>query len=265
MNPDNLTDQGPMLRRRFSAEQLESYLAAGQKSIRGWLHLTDSHLIAGIGQFQTTSGFDGSLGEIGVLHGKSFILLYLLSHASESTFAIDVFEQQELNLDRSGHGTSKEKFLSNLRECIGDDRHVRVFDCSSVAVSPEDLLDAVGPVRFFSIDGGHTDELTANDLTLADRCLCEHGVILVDDYFNRNWPGVSNGVHRFFETRAPRLAPFAIGANKVFFCRPDFAEEYRAGLRRNIRPTYAEIFKRSVFFGFPVDIYRPPVDPPAAP
>jgi hypothetical protein len=52
-----------------------------------------------------------------------------------------------------------------------------------------------------------------------NRFLILHGrLIILDDYFNEMWSGVSEGVHRYF--REPRgILPFATGANKTFFCR----------------------------------------------
>ena len=84
---------------------------------------------------------------------------------------------------------------------------------------------AGGPLRLFSVDGGHTAEITAHDLATADDALAEGGVIVLDDVFNERWPGVSDGVRRHF-ARRPNLLPFAIGANKTYFCRPSHRDAY---------------------------------------
>jgi hypothetical protein len=81
-----------------------------------------------------------------------------------------------------------------------------------------------------SIDGGHTAAITASDLAVSEAALAEGGVIIVDDCFNQDWPGVMDGVHRHFSQ--PRtIVPFGIGANKAFFCQPEFAERYSGILR----------------------------------
>jgi hypothetical protein len=59
----------------------------------------------------------------------------------------------------------------------------------------------------------------SHDLATAEAAIAEGGVIVVDDVFNEQWPGVGDGVRRYFERR-PNLVPFAIGANKTYFCRP---------------------------------------------
>ena len=53
------------------------------------------------------------------------------------------------------------------------------------------------------------------------------GIIVLDDAFNEQWPGVAEGLHRHF-ARQPNLVPFAIGANKAYFCRPSHRDAHRA-------------------------------------
>ena len=78
-----------------------------------------------------------------------------------------------------------------------------------------------------SIDGGHTADITAHDLATAEGALAEGGIVLLDDCFKEMWPGVINGVHRYFSE--PRsIIPFGIGANKTFFCHRPFAAGYAA-------------------------------------
>ena len=82
-------------------------------------------------------------------------------------------------------------------------------------------------MRLISVDGGHTEEITASDLAVADAALADGGIVVVDDVFNETWPGVADGVHRYFRDQ-PRLVHFAICANKTFFCRSSHADGYRA-------------------------------------
>jgi hypothetical protein len=89
---------------------------------------------------------------------------------------------------------------------------------------------AGGSYRLISIDGGHTAETTAHDLAIAVEALAPGGVIILDDYFNEMWPGVSDGVHRYF--RGPRgILPFATGGNKMLFCAPGAIPLYVDSLR----------------------------------
>ena len=82
-------------------------------------------------------------------------------------------------------------------------------------------------MRFFSIDGGHTIDITRNDLRIASQSICEGGVIILDDYFNGLFPGVSEGTNQFFiHDNDIGIVPFAIGAGKVFLTTSSYADKY---------------------------------------
>lgn len=210
----------------FKDARVAKYVRRGNFFVDGWL-LTDAAVtICVLSQRQREMGVEGGAAEIGVHRGKLFILLYLLSRAPEKAVAIDVFEDQHLNVDSSGRGDLN-IFRANLERHADSERLV-VHKGTSLAVTGADVLGlAGGRVRLFSIDGGHTEEITANDLAIADDALAEGGIIVVDDVFNEQWPGVTNGVHRYF-ARRPNLVPFAVGGNKTYFCRLSHAEPYRA-------------------------------------
>ena len=156
---------------------------------------------------------------------------------------IDLFEDQHLNIDHSGSGDLA-KFRRNL------DRHADSARLVLHQGNSMDLTGAIltrladGPLRFVSVDGGHTAEITAHDLATAEAAIAEGGIIVVDDVFNEQWPGVGDGVRRYFERR-PNLVPFAIGANKTYFCRPSHRDIYRdaaaaaASTRRRPRSSWA--------------------------
>ena len=103
-----------------------------------------------------------------------------------------------------------------------------VHQGNSLELAAADLIRlAGGKLRIVSVDGGHTAEIAAHDLAVAEAALAEGGIIVVDDVFNEQWPGVGDGVHRYFSQRRD-LVPFAIGANKTYFCRPSHRDAYRA-------------------------------------
>lgn len=169
----------------------------------------------------------GGVAEIGVHHGKFFIVLYLVSSANEPAVAIDLFSQQHLNTEASGEG-DLEQFKRNLSK-YADTSHLVVHEGDSTQLCSADLLRlGGGTLRLISVDGGHTPEITAHDLGTAEGALCEGGILILDDCFNGMWPGVSEGLHRYFAERRNviPLVPFAIGANKVFFCHEEFADRY---------------------------------------
>jgi hypothetical protein len=208
--------------------RVDDYIQRGKFAVDGWLRTEAATTLANVAAEQRRLGVAGGTAEIGVHHGKLFILLYLLSQPPEKAVAIDLFDDQEQNVDSSGKGDIA-VFLGNLRKHADDGRLV-VHKGSSLELKSAELERlAGGKVRLMSVDGGHTEEITANDLAVAEGALAEGGVIILDDVFNEMWPGVVSGVFRFFAGK-PGLVPFAICANKTFFCRPSHAEAYRSAV-----------------------------------
>jgi hypothetical protein len=202
------------------------YIRHGKFYVEGWLRTEAALTIAALNERQRALDAKGGIAEIGVHHGKLFILLYLLGRAPERAVAIDLFEDQHLNIDLSGSGDLA-KFHRNLARHTDGARLV-LYQGNSMDLSGADLVRlAEGPLRFISVDGGHTAEITAHDLAVADAALAEGGIIVLDVAFNEQWPGVADGVQRHF-ARRPNLMPFAIGANKTYFCRPSHRDAYRA-------------------------------------
>ncbi|MGO9436329.1 MAG: class I SAM-dependent methyltransferase [Terracidiphilus sp.] len=225
--------------------KLRAYVKHGHHLVKGWLFPGAPEAILLLSEAQRHTGLSGGAAEIGVHHGKLFILLYLLGEQDEAAVAVDLFSQQELNLDRSGEG-DLERFKRNL-ERHADTARLVVHEGDSKRLAGPRLIElGRGPLRLISIDGGHTSEITAHDLATAEEALAEGGIVILDDCFKEMWPGVSDGVHRFFSQ--PRsIQPFAIGSNKTFFCQPGFAAKYGEALRK-----LSARFVEQTFLGSPV-------------
>ena len=181
----------------------------------------------------------GDLCEVGVYHGKSFLPLACLREPDETAVAIDCFSEQQFNRDDSGVG-SREALQSNLTKLIKqcndmsceDHSWLRVISVDSTTLTPQQLVDGgYGSIRVFSIDGSHTAEATALDLQLAQDTISTGGVVILDDVFNPDWPGVISGLTQHTNAPTSTLRPFLVGFNKVFICR----QEYHA--------SYLELFK----------------------
>jgi hypothetical protein len=203
---------------------LQHYMDTGFSQVQGWCSDTLASLIAAIDTHQKSRGVHGGIAEIGVHHGKLFIMLNSVCDADEKSYAIDVFDNQELNIDNSGSG-SLAIFKDNLQAY---DRHqganVSIISADSVTANLSELIDQ--PVRLFGIDGGHTAEHTISDLKKAQSRLHPEGVIVLDDILNYHWLGVIEGTITFLRTQ-PTLVPVAIGLNKLFLVNLSFAEKYR--------------------------------------
>ncbi len=233
---------------------LDRYLLFGLRRIDGWLQPCTAEFIAAISDLQRLAGFRGAVGEIGVHHGKLFVLLRLAADRDEGAFAVDVFDDQALNVDGSGHG-DKAILQDNLIRWCGSTAGVQLIAKSSLNVSPDEILSACGKVRLASIDGGHTAECAYNDLKLMEAVMHDYGVVALDDYFHEDWPDVSTGTARYMLESGTRLRPFAVAPNKLFLAASEYNAFYRAKLARE---TEFRAAKTSEMFGVEVDIFHGP-------
>jgi hypothetical protein len=234
-------DDGPQP--RFSSDRITTYLRKIGK-VEGWIDGLSAEAVVETSRFQVASGIRGAVSEIGIHHGKLFLLLYLTTAKREKAVAIDVFDLQEYNVDNSGLG-NKRQFLKNVRKFAGTDEGLEIVQDSSLHLTPERLKAVAGGFRLFSVDGCHTEEATLNDLRLADAVLSDEGVLIVDDFFNHGWPEVSVAVAKFLMAGDAGLVPYAITPSKVFLCRPAMQGLYIGFLERHFGQ---RLDKRARFF-----------------
>lgn len=207
---------------------ISDFMREDFEKIEGWCsgHLFDYCSV--IDAHHQQQGVKGGVAEIGVHHGKFFILLNWLAHEGEQSYAVDIFDAQELNIDNSGCG-SLDAFKDNLAQY---DKHrgknVSIIAQDSTTFPLADVMQE--PVRFFSVDGGHTVEHTISDLNLAHRLLAPQGVVILDDVSNPHWLGVIEGCMRFLDRR-PTLVPFAVGQNKLLMANLSYVDTYREMFR----------------------------------
>lgn len=205
---------------------IREFVSSGRQRIDGWFARVDAEIFRIILTAQNDCGLKGSVVEIGIHHGKSFVALCLCLKDDERAYAIDVFEAQEHNLDFSGRG-NRSRFETNLKKFGIPDDKLTIDARPSEQVSSSDILDAVGPVRFFSVDGGHWAEVVKSDLTVAETTISEHGVIALDDFHRSEWPEVSKGLWEWEQQKEKDLVPFAIGYNKLYLCESSWADSYQ--------------------------------------
>jgi hypothetical protein len=231
------------------------YRAIGQRLVTGFLEPEVLLLLEVLNAAQRAKQISGAVAEIGVHHGKLFIGLRLLQRRGEKAVAIDIFDDQELNVDGSGHG-SLDKFVNNVKLWSSMD-DVVLHQGDSMKLEPATLRQlADGNIRFFSVDGGHTAEIVYSDMNLAEATLTDGGIVIADDVFNEQWPGVATGTLRYLEDGGG-LAPFLIGFNKVFFTQPDYCAFYRGEVESAVDSKLRLAAGSSVFAGHDVGIVLP--------
>lgn len=203
---------------------LARYREVGFDHVHGWCdeRLFDTvDLLAG-----ADINRNGGCMEIGIHRGKLYILLNQVIDAGCRSYAVDVFDNQSLNIDRSGEGSLAE-FRANLEKYDvhrGRNTEIVIGDSTDPGLRLEERIGP-GTLRFISIDGGHTPEHTLSDLRLATTLVANEGVVILDDILNHHWLGVIEGVNLFLSGR-PTLVPFAIGHNKLYLCKLSYQSAY---------------------------------------
>jgi hypothetical protein len=207
------------------------YVARGHNRIRGWLSRVDAEIFATILAEQSRLAISGDTLEIGVHHGRSFLVQNLSVRAGELAIAADIFDDQHLNVGTiSGRGDLA-KFKSNV-DRYGYPGRAKILICSSLNLTAKDLQHHTNGLRFVNVDGAHWFEAVVNDLRLAASTAGSDCVIAVDDFFNPDYPEVSAAYYAWLEDR-PDFVPFCVSQAKLYLCSPGCQLKYSTALANN--------------------------------
>lgn len=186
------------------------------KDVHGWVGDRVFTVLEWVEAYHEERQVDGDIVEIGVHHGKFFLILAALLRSGERGIAIDLWEDQRLNVDSSGNGSSSifQEHVAN----IAPDADIQLLAGDSMSLSAADIRAQMASpkVRMFSVDGGHTVSHVVNDLSLAQDLLAPGGVVALDDFLGTAWPTVTEGFYRYMDRHNRRLAPFLIFQNKLW-------------------------------------------------
>lgn len=216
------------------ADWMKTYGERGMREVEGWFNSQLFTSLLRLHEIQEGLKVRGGIVEIGVHHGRFFMPLNgMVAEGEGTSYAIDIFEDQMLNIDRSGSG-NKTKFEENLQR---HDRHAGAnvvcikADSTRLDATQLALLQKARP-KVISIDGGHTAEHTLSDLTLAASIVHEGGAVFVDDILSADWIGVIEGVVLYLQRR-PTLWPVLIGYNKMMLVPMSVHEHYLKEFRNS--------------------------------
>lgn len=211
---------------------LKDYLDGPFAEIAGWCNPGVWQAIQPLALAMAENGEIGPAAEIGVHQGKFFIGLVKTLDRADSpparSHAIDVFDLQAFNLDGSGKG-NLDAFHGNLDISGIDPENVEVVRADSLSLTrstTDRILAETGGFSFFSVDGCHRAEHTINDMEIAFALTRPDGIIFIDDYYNANWPGVQEGVAKYYLTNTPRFVPLLFACNKLFLCSLSWHRKY---------------------------------------
>ena len=218
--------------------------------VDGWLEKTTASIISRLLRYQTEIGMRGDVLEVGVHHGRLFLLLALCTVEGERAVAVDLFEDQHLNDSLSGRG-DREILERNIRR-YAPEATVEILRANSMDLGQEFIKSHLG-LRFISIDGGHTREIACNDLKLAEQLLASGGIVALDDIYRTDWSGVTAGLHKYYMDGG-RLIPFALTPNKALFTLDhEYLKDYQIMLTKDFSDVLSRVWAHrqyQQFFGF---------------
>jgi hypothetical protein len=203
---------------------LNGYLADRHREVSGWLAPADMVLMACAGLAQEAIKTTGDICEIGVFNGKSLVLLSLLLDDAERAIGIDYFEDDTMEKTR-GHLA---RLSSNADRVVLHKTNTLDLDMPKL----ESLISRAPSIRYLHVDGGHEYFEVLHDLLLFTRHLVDAGIIVMDDYHDREYPGVNLALEHFCARDRSEygFVPFMEGHNKVFLCRRQFTRVYQDAL-----------------------------------
>lgn len=201
----------------------DNYIRKQMRGVTGYLRRLDATIISTLLGWQENNGVKGNLCEIGVHHGRLFLILALSRREKETSVAIDLFEDDDINTGE--HAGRAGALLNNAKRLNIQLSADEVMKGSSMDLTPADILKhAGGPIRFFSVDGGHMYEHVENDLKLAKACMSEGGIIAVDDFFNLRWSEVSFATYDFLRVN-PEYVPCLATNTKLYLVDRKYASK----------------------------------------
>lgn len=200
---------------------LRKFIFHELQAIEGYIDPPDALVFLSLLRCQGSEGLGGAVAEIGVYYGRSYFLFRRICGAREKIVAIDSFD-----IGEAGGVAQYARFVENGRRLGLPVQEDLVIKSDSTLLKPSDIKGKAGPIRFFSVDGGHMLYHVASDSHLAANSLAEHGIIAFDDTFNPTWPEVTVGVADFLRAQKGAFSVFCITKYKTYVCRQPFHAFY---------------------------------------
>lgn len=150
--------------------------------------------------------------EVGVFTG-GFVICHLRNNRLVTAVGIDPYP----GLDKF-----KEELFENLELYDVRDRYRH-----------HDNLDQINSNQEFSLihlDGEHSELALARDLNITSKLLARNGLIVVDDFFHLDFPGVSSAVYEFLHHN--EFSSFMITSSKIYICKKDQYGEWLESARK---------------------------------
>lgn len=209
---------------------VDAYLEHGYAGVIGMSSRFAAAVCCGLMDIQTSHGIAGAVAEIGAFEGRFFIALAKALAPGEKALGIDIFEWPNPQVI--------DRFEANCAR-HGVPADVRItWKADSGAMTRDELLAKLGGqrVRFFHIDGEHSQAALSKDLELATACLCDGGVIVLDDMLHPGYPTLMVAVQAYLD-RHPEMVVLCVidresivAATKFVLCHKDWFKRYEEAL-----------------------------------
>lgn len=163
----------------------------------------------------TATRLGGDLAELGVLWGRSAVLVGSSLQPGETFTVVDLFES-----DASDQANDEENKSSypGLTQAAFEQNYLDLLPSLPVVVRgfSQDVVDhaAHGTHRFVHVDASHLYEHVAEDIAAARLLLKTDGVLVLDDFRAAHTPGVAAAAWQAVLTTD--LVPFAVTENKMY-------------------------------------------------
>jgi predicted O-methyltransferase YrrM len=214
---------------------VDQYLANGYDDVRGFSSRFSATICGHLLRRQSELGVSGSVAEVGTFEGRLFIAMGLALRNGEHAYGFDLFEWpgsqvlERLLANADTHGLARDRFTP------------LALDTSQLTASEFSRVTGSAPLRFVHIDGDHSPEALAQDLSLAHANLHPHGLICIDDMLHPPFPFLVVTVHDYLK-RNPEMRLMCVidredivGAAKFLLCHTEAVKLYEADLMESFK------------------------------
>jgi len=197
--------------------RLRQYIEDHFDKINGHFYRPDAQLLILMNGFQHQLGVSGDICELGVFEGKSFVFLSLLLRSNEHLVGYDLF------------ANDSHKIVEANLELYGNLKNVSLLAADTTELTTGNLVKPfMGGIRILHVDAGHEYHEVLYALNLFSQFVAHGGLICMDDYQDREFPGVAAAVLEFCSVHQPRrFQPFFSGINKMYLCEASLAATYQ--------------------------------------
>jgi Methyltransferase domain len=189
-----------------------------EKEIEGWFYDHDLITFWLIDFIQKEAGWRGDLCELGVYLGKSAVALGAMARPDECLFCFDLFHEAPQHVTEAN--------INRFCPDLGDRLVCIKKNLMALQAPPPEV--GSNSLRFLHLDAVHDHPSVLNDLRNFSPLLTREAVIVLDDCFDPEWPGVPTAMAEFCLSDMGRhIRPFAASKSKMYLCARPYVEIYQ--------------------------------------